>query len=341
MTQEAGPPATEGASQDSTSKPSADAPAGERITPALWMPAAPTMAWLAFGSAETDWDRAFYFGASIWYAADPERVLDWLNEVAEDGYLVPEFEQSADVKALHRHINGAAYALAKGKRRAPSEDNIRQAARDLHAILTSRIADATAQHAAIWEASETLRRALARGDLTACGWQGHDPTIDEDASAPPPLRETIPRDIFSRPVTVTQAGVLGFARGDGSWGYDFETLWSGLLFDSADLLALSPRVEDDRPAVPYTAPVPELPRDRGGRPPVHTWPPFDAECRRYLLELIDKEADGDLPRELRRHMRWWACQNMKATKPRRETISDRVAEVYGATMKARAQQDET
>jgi hypothetical protein len=51
------------------------------------MPAAPTIAWLAFSSAETDWDAKFYFGASIWYAAaqDPSQasVRSYMKEWAD------------------------------------------------------------------------------------------------------------------------------------------------------------------------------------------------------------------------------------------------------------------
>lgn len=306
MTQAAEPPPPGGTPQGSTSKPSADAPAAERITPALWMPAAPTIAWLAFGSAETDWDRAFYFGASIWYIATPKRLLGWLHEVADCGRLIPEFEPS-DVSALYQPIESAAYALAKGKRRTPSEDDIRQAARDLHANLTGRMADAGKQHAAIWEAAETLRRALARGDLTACGWPGRDPTIDEDASAPPPLREPIPGDVFSRPVTVTQAGVLGFARGDGSWGYDFETLWSGLLFDSHDVLKLQAPPTDGKPSKPYAEPTEKPSRKGGGgRPPTYDWGPFDHELIRHLV------GNAEVPPRHTVHaaMKQWATDNM-------------------------------
>jgi hypothetical protein len=299
MTQKAGPPAPEGTSQDSAPKPSADTPA-PRITPALWMPAAPTLAWLAFGSAETDWDRAFYFGASIWYVAEPARVLDWLNEVAERGDLVPEFEPR-DVSALHRHIESAAYTLGKGKQRGPSEDNIRQAARDFHATLASRMANVTAQRAAIWEASEKLRRALARGCLTACGWPGCGPTVDEDTRALP-LREPIPRDIFARPVTITQSGVLGFARGDESLGDDFETLWSGLIFDSADLLALQEAPKDARRSQPYTEPAKHSRGGVGGRREDFDWPLFYQEIVRHLV-LDDVPPKPDT---LKKHMENWA-----------------------------------
>lgn len=320
MTQEAGPPATKGASQDSAPKPSADTPA-QRITPALWMPAAPTLAWLAFGSAETDLDRAFYFGASIWYAAEPARVLDWLNEVAECGDLVPEFEPR-DVSALHRLIESAAYALGKGKQRGPSEDNIRQAARDFHATLASRMADVTAQRAAIWEASEKLRRALARGCLTACGWPGCGPTVDEDTRALP-LRELIPRDIFARPVTITQSGVLGFARGDESFGDDFETLWSGLLFDSADLLALHTPPKDDRPAKPYIDQRPAQYRNLGGRPKKFDWRSFNHALTRYAV----LDADNLTLTNVRKHMRDWASDHMGPEPPEDRTMERHIDDI--------------
>lgn len=326
MTQEAEPPATQGASQDSTSPPPAEAPA-PRITPALWMPAAPTLAWLAFDSAETDWDRAFYFGASVWYIASPKRILNWLHNVAERGDLIAEFEPS-DMSALYRPIESAAYALANGTRPTPSEEDIRQAARTIHAALTSRIADATTQHAAIWEAAETLRRALARGDLTACGWPGRDPTIDEDPPTSLPLRDLIPRDIFARPVTVTQAGVLGFARGDESWGYDFETLWSGLLFDSHDIIKLKGEPADAKASIPYSPPIEKPSRKgTGGRPAVHDWKAFDEEL---ICHLVLSGPTHTLT-SVRTHMKDWASENMDDGGP-----DDRVIERHIDTIVPRS-----
>ena len=324
-------------------EPEAAAPQDKRITPALWMPAAPAIAWLAFSSAETDWDAKFYFGASIWYAADPERVLDWLREVEQHGDLLEDF-QPYDFQHLHRHVRDAAaqtasfqaakaewavaWAKVKATRDDPeankvarsevpplmmSDDQIREAARTLRANLERKLEGEkpAAQLAcdAIWEGSEKLRRALGRGDLTACGWPGRGPDFSDNAN--PPLREPIPRDVFSRPVTVTQAGVLAFTRGDDSVGYDHDVLWSGLLFDSADILALHGAPKDKRRSEPYTAPERPSRKGIGGRPDVHEWKAFNRELVRYLV----LDAQDPSKASVREHMKEWADTNMGKDAP--------------------------
>jgi hypothetical protein len=319
-----------------------------RITPALWMPAAPTIAWLTFSSAETDWDAKFYFGASIWYAAAPERVLDWLHEVEQHGDLLEDF-QPYDFQHLHRHVRDAAaqtasfqaakaewavaWAKVKATRDDPaanrvarsevpplmmSDDQIREAARTLRADLESKLEGekpaAKRDYHAIWEGSEKLRRALARGNLTACGWPGRGPDFSDNAN--PPLREPIPRDVFSRPVTVTQAGVFAFARGDGGIGYDFDVLWSGLLFDSADLLALNKPPEDDRPTKRYTPPEKPSRKGIGGRPDVYDWGAFDHALIRQLV----REALNLSRLKIRKDMKDWAAEKMGEHPPDDSTI---------------------
>jgi hypothetical protein len=312
-------------------QPEAAAPQDKRITPALWMPAAPTIAWLAFDSAETDWDAKFYFGASIWYAADPERVLDWLREVEVHGDLLEDF-QPYDFQHLHRHIRNAAaqtasFQAAKAERattkasaRKPapvtvSDDHIREAARTLRMALEHKKADAQRAHAAIWEGSEKLRRALARGDLTACGWPGRGPDFG-DNNATLPLREPIPCDVFSRPVTVTQDGVFAFARGDESFGYDFDVLWSGLLFDAHDLLALHDAPKDKRLSEPYTQPEKPSRKGIGGRPDVYGWAAFDQALIRQLV----REALNLSRLKVRKDMKDWAAGNMEKDLPDDRTI---------------------
>jgi hypothetical protein len=315
---------------------------GKRITPALWMPAAPAIAWLAFSSAETDWDAKFYFGASIWYAADPERVLEWLHEVEEHGDLLDDFQPS-DFQRLHRHVRDAAaqtasYQAAKaglagakvnGLKPTPlaiSDDHIREAARTLRLAIESKKADAQRAHVAIWEGSEKFCRALARGDLTAYGWPGRGPDFSGNNAQHPP-RETIPRDVFSRPVTVTQDGVFAFARGDGTIGYDHEVLWSGLVFRVDEFYALGEARQHDQPAIGDTPP------DRGGREAKHKWGPFDEECRQHLQKLLNEKPDSDPRRKLTRHMQKWAEDNMDP-EPNERTVRGRAKQVFLAVTEA-------
>jgi hypothetical protein len=298
------------------------------------MAVAPTLSWLAFKSAEPnrDWDAKFYLGASIWYAADPARILTWLREVEEHGDLIEEF-QPYDVTQLHwyvlaaaRHTEPCVTALAeRAKHRKEGQshpaftmpaDAIREAAKALRAELEGKQDVAERLGEVIWKASETLRRALAASKLTAYGWPGRGPIIDENATAPPPPTQPIPREVFSGPVTVAQRGILAFARGDGSGGYDHEVLWSGLLFNTQEVLALDGSEADEQPSAPPASPAPDPPRDRGGAPPKHNWAPFDDEYRRYLQHLRESQvAPTMLARELRDRMRRWARTNMKKKNP--------------------------
>ena len=338
---------------DVAAAPEAAAQQDKRITPALWMPAAPAIAWLAFSSAETDWNAKFYFGASIWYAADPERVLDWLHEVEEHGDLLEDF-QPYDFQRLHRHVRDAAaqtasfqaakaewavaWAKVKATRDDPaanrvarsevpplmmSDDQIREAARTLRADLERKLEGekpaAQLAYDAIWGGSEKLRRALARGDLTACGWPGRGPDFS-DNNATLPLREPIPRDVFSRPVTVTQDGVLAFARGDDGIGYDFDVLWSGLLFDAHDLLALHDAPKDKRLSEPYTQPGKPSRKGIGGRPDVHDWKAFNRELVRYLV----LDAQDPSQASVREYMKEWADTNMGMDPPSDSSIERRI-----------------
>ena len=349
MTQTIKKPDSQTAHPPPAAQPVAAPEQDKRITPALWMPAAPTIAWLAFSSAETDWDAKFYFGASIWYAADPERVLDWLREVEDRGDLIEEF-QPDDFQRLHRFVMQgaattdsfqaakAAYTAAKARKLAVpipriSEDHIREAARTLRTCLEEGRAEAERAYDTIWSGSEKLCHALARGDLTAYGWPGRGPDFS-DHSATQPARETIPRDVFRRPVTVTQDGVFAFARGDDSIGYYHEVLWSGLLFRANEFHALSDATPQDQPSPP------DSPPDRGGIAPKHDWPPFQEECRQHLQKLRANPPDGDLKRALNEHMQGWAKDNM-TTNPRYRTVSRAVNDVFCETTTVRTRRNRT
>ena len=336
---------------------------GTRITPAFWMPVARTLAWLAFGSAETDLDAAYYFGASIWHAAEPDRIVEWLADI-EDAGAFPRDDWPKEFASLEQRVTNraaqtasfqAAMAEAKQKRaeekaaaeapgnpkRTPStawpkltEAHLKEAATQLLEELEACLSDAASKHSALWAASETLRRAIANGEVRAFGWRGHGPDFS-DQHKPLPLRERIPDDLCAAPVTITQHGLLSFARGDGSFGHH-DVLWTDLLIDSEELLRVHPYVPDDRPSVVYTPPVPEFKRDLGGIDAYYDWLPFEEECRQYLQSLSAKPAGGDPKRLLKSHMRWWAKEKMEqkpdATRPARRTVDRKSNDLFPILM---------
>jgi hypothetical protein len=334
-----------------------------RIVPAQWMPVAPAIAWLAFGSAEDDLDAAYYFGASIWHAAEPDDIAEWLAEI-EDGGEFPVDIRCIEFTLLERRVIDRAAQTASfltamaevSQKRAEEKaraaalgnpklavsipspeltaDHYKEAATQLLEELEACQSVAATQHAALWNASETLRRAVANGEIRAFGWRGHGPDFS-DQTKPLPLRERIPDDLFAAPVTITQHGLLSFARGDGTFG-NYEVLWSYLLIDSEELLRVHPYVPDDRPSVVYTPPVPEFKRDIGGIDAYYDWLPFEEECRKYLQSLSAKPAGRDPKRQLKTHMRWWAKNKMEPknddTRPTRRTVDRKTNDLFQKLM---------
>jgi hypothetical protein len=327
------------------------------------MPVDPILAWLAFGSAETDLDAACYFGASIWYAAEPDHIAEWLTDI-EDGGEFPIDIRYIEFTSLERQVIDRAAKTASflaamaevSQKRAEEKaraaalgnpklavsiptpkltsDHYKEAAAQLLEELEACLPDAASQHSALWNASETLRRAVANGEIRAFGWRGHGPDLS-DQHNPLPLRERIPDDLFAAPVTITQHGLLSFARGDGTFG-NYEVLWSYLLIDSEELLRVHPYVPDDRPSVVYTPPVPEFKRDLGGIDAYYDWLPFEEECRQYLQSLSEKPAGSDPKRLLKKHMRWWAEKKMEpkndATRPTRRTVDRKTNDLFQMLM---------
>lgn len=344
-----GPPAPE--------PPSApEAAAGlqpSRIVPALWMPVAPTLTWLAFGSAETDVDTAHYFGASIWHAAEPDRIVEWLADI-EDAGAFPRDDWPKEFALLEQRVTNraaqtasfqAAMAEAKQKRAeekaraealgnpkpTPStpwpkltEAHLKKAATQLLERLEACLSDAASKHAALWAASETLRRAIANGEVRAYGWRGHGPDFS-DQHKPLPLRERIPADLCAAPVTITQHGLLSFARGDGSFG-NYHVLWSELLFDSVEILKIKPEPADGRTSVPYEEVPHELQRDLGGIDARHEWQAFNDECLRRWQERCTTMNVQRAIRDLRKQMQVWTRDNMTKP-PHTDTVRHRVTKL--------------
>ena len=311
-----------------------------RILPALWMPVAPTLAWLAFGSAETDLDAAYYFGASIWHAAEPDRIVEWLSEIKDSGDL-PGGNWSEDFVYIHQFFidkvieiaspEALGNAKADGIIKMPevNEAHFKQGATELLEELQAHLPIAKSQHTSFWNASETLRRAIANGEVRAFGHLG-DVFDYDDQDEPLPLRERIPDALFAAPVTVTQRGLLSFARGDDSYG-NHNVLWSDLLFDSAEILKIKPEPADGSPSTSYKRVAPDLAVDRGGRNPEHDWAPFLDECCRYLQEGGHDPADEIAKRKVRAHMRWWAKRSMEPT-PDPKTIHTKTKTIFEAAI---------
>jgi len=317
-----------------------------RIIPAFWMPVDPILAWLAFGSAETDLDTAYYFGASIWHAANPDHIVEWLAEIKETGEFAydPAYPELLELEGgvMSRAARTASYqtALAEAKKKNAEEKAkaeaagdpkiaarislpgvktvyVREAASELLEELETDLPEATSKQSALWNASETLRRAIAKGDIKAFGWRGHGPDFS-DQHKPIPLRERIPDDLFAAPITITGRGLLSFALGDGGFGTP-EVPRSGVLCDSFDVLKIKPIPDDDSVKVEYSLPRQEKqkpPLNGLGRPPREDWKQFHQELIRYLV--VEEAAPSRT--KTRRYMKEWADANMGETPPSDKSI---------------------
>lgn len=221
---------------DKTSKPTDGPPA--LTPPSGWLTVDAALAWIAFRSTGLDWNQGLYFGASRWFDACPQAIKAWLAEVREGGFDAFVQTEFAETEL------GQALVAEAGKRRQSSPlpptsnltaEQLSDAAGHLLATVEAEFDEAETRHAAIWKAAEDLRRAIGNGTISPHGFQGRQP----DPFNPPLPRQRIPPDACNAPVTVSQAGILSLARGDGSGGR-YTVLWSGLLFDAGEVLAVWP-----------------------------------------------------------------------------------------------------
>ena len=297
--------------------------AATTIVPAGWVPLGPALAWIGFGSAEADWDERYYFGASHWAFAKPERVAAWLDEVAISGDTL-QGSFAFFGSGLGAHVRS--YACRKQNldaRRRADGPAIRAAASELRDKLNAGIDVASRHHDSLALASDTLRRAVVAGSVSAYGWPGEPRTDDEPRMTEVP-RARIPPDVCAAPITITQHGLLPFVPGD--WIEDgWSTLWHGVLIPAEDLLKLRPAPTAGTSTTPYQPPAPKRPApSRGGRPPHPLFKPFAREMvRRADLDGLEEDRSA-----FTKLMTDWAANEFDNDTPGDTTIRDWVAELW-------------
>ena len=251
------------------------AAAPERNIPisATWLSLGQALAWVAFQSTETDWNEKFYFGAAAWPFVTPAEVMDWLKDV--EAYGDPWDARPAIF------YGGLPGYLVQHSAQAGTEDAYKQAAKAIRTKLTDEWDRVTERYASIRDASECLRRALAKNDGTikAFGWRGDAPSADEPRSTDFP-RVQIPAGVCAGPMTVSQYGLLPFVPGDlidDGW----TTSWHGVLLHVDDVLRLNSPAKD-APSPPVFEPQPHATKaiDRGGRSRHKYYIPFVQEMMR-------------------------------------------------------------
>ncbi|WPB86914.1 hypothetical protein [Sediminicoccus rosea] len=291
-----------------------------RIIPAGWVPLSAAIAWVAEGTAMVDWNTRFYLGANYWPLKTPQQIAAALRDLLEgnDGRHreFPYLTRIADRMARSRSIIGpdehlwSVLNLACPHQRAP-------AARAFAEELIRSLDGKEVQYEALWRASETLRRAIAKGELPAFGFEGEAPERQHpyDPDDLDPIRKPrarIPPEVCAAPVTVGRTGILPYARGDDADG-GFEYLWSEVLIDGEDLLRF--REASGAPSAPYVPRRPpyddepdESERSRRGRKPTYDWEPF----KQVLKAKVRESCGGLTDKSLTDDMWAWVGENMPA-----------------------------
>ena len=233
--------------------------AAHPIRPDGWVSVGPAIAWVACGSAEADWNRAFYFGASRWFEAHPLEIANWLREAIDGGHTAIIQTVFADTE-LDIMLRANAAQLGRRADWHASEDaRIAEAARAILSDLSLRLEQAEKTYELFWKGADRLRRSIACGDVAAYGVRRF-PTDSISG-----VREQVQPEVCRGPVTITQIGILSFAPGDGCLS-DYHVLWSDILIDGAEVLrfetAPSSPAADAAPGGVAAEPASELPPQR-------------------------------------------------------------------------------
>jgi hypothetical protein len=296
------------------------AAAPERNIPisATWLSLGQALAWVAFQSTETDWNEKFYFGAAAWPFATPAEVMEWLKDV--EAYGDPWDARPA---IFYGSLPGY---LVQHAAQPGTEDAYKQAAKTMRTKLTDEWDRVTEQYASIRDASESLRRALAKNDGTikAFGWRGDAPSADEPRSTDFP-RIQIPAGVCAGPITVSPYGLLPFVPGDlidDGW----TTLWHGVLIQKDELLARwpSPNENTNPPIFQQQAPTPRA-KDQGGRSRHKQFIPFVREMVRRANSIDGLGEDRD---EFKKEMLDWVLGLADADTPSDTSVSDWIKELW-------------
>lgn len=209
-------------------------------TPAGWLSVNQALSWIAFRSLPSDWDSAFYFGASNWFSQTPDEALEHLRQMMAEppGSLFRTMRYGPDFEERVRTV-AATLSLREDDGPAdPPTASIDDLTTRLIDHLSEHLQDARAQHDRLKQAAETLRLAIASGEPSAYGWRGYGSQLAELEPIIEP-RERIPADVCAGPVTITEMGIVPLTEVDGRTRTS-QPLWSGLLISADDILRVWP-----------------------------------------------------------------------------------------------------
>jgi len=272
-------------------------PEEESFALSSWETLDGAIAWIARGSAMPieDWDRLIYWGASLWDEMSPDEVVEGITHLVGpdvsnlNRYLSWDEGEETDQKLTgydqlarllgHYILIWEEYAELEGERK-PS-DAVQEHLTDLISELCEpRTWEA---HENLLDASEQLRRALAKGILEAFGRPLGSLSTDrmDHVSSP---RERIPPSLFAQPVFLSQHGIHPLAKGYDENSGTHDLLFHDILIDGSTIEAAFPR----ETAIGSAQPVPKR---RPAQARVATWLIKYAEtCAKAKRKAVQAEA---------------------------------------------------
>ena len=308
----------------------------EADTPAGWLSVNQALSWIAFRSVTPDWDIAFYFGASNWFAQTPDEALEQLRQMMAEppGSLFRTMRYGPDFQDRVCTVAAALGLCGDDGAADPQTASIDDLTTRLIDHLSAHLQDARAQHDRLKQAAETLRLAIASGEPSAYGWRGYGSQLGELEPVAEP-RERIPADVCAGPVTITEMGIVPLTEVDGRTRTS-QPLWSGILIPSDSVLNLWPASNGKATADLVPRAIPDCLKVSDGTPPrrpqyspkrvagwylgrIDGWPK-DAAPPTEAQDLADaKQAfEGDVPRRVIREIRKAkAPENWRKSGPRK------------------------
>lgn len=283
----------------------------ESAAPTGWLTVNQALSWIAFRTAASNWNDAFYFGASLWFIASPPDVAEWLEETVSLGRM-QAYQCEFSAEDLEAMVAERAYRIrheAADGASSPALMTVREAAELVLAELKHKMGAATEVHEALWRASERLRHGIASASVRAAGWPASRCSAEDQPELPP--LEVIPPEVCLTPVTLAHGGILGFTRGDRP-ADGYPRLWSGVRIEAASLLDA---IAQDAPSsqIAPDSRSPSSPRnysenalrawftlDRATRPKVKPYPTEEQDHRAaeaYFGQPIPRDEFREIRRE--------------------------------------------
>jgi len=219
------------------------------MRPSGWLTIRQALSWIAFKSADTDWDADRYYGATNW----DFRSVSYFIEILQ-GFIV-ELDSGDDViisifhrEATRNEIRRIATVI-RNERESSSPQDAAGLRIDAQVILDDLLSNKEVYEGIrtdIRKAAEELRKAASTGSVALYGWKDSLRYQEELPEYIDKQRTLIPQETFNGPVFITEDTLLPRADGDPD-PRQVVPLYYGLLLQAEDVLRQWPVSSDDTP----------------------------------------------------------------------------------------------